>query len=104
MASFYWRSLYYSSLFITSSFAYSLELFFNILEKNGYHALPIVGFLSFLIGVVITYQIGLELRTYGANIFIINLLGLAIFREFGPLMTAIIVTGRTGSAFTAQLG
>lgn len=75
-----------------------------VLENNGYHALPIVGFLSFLIGVVLTYQIGIELQVYGANIFIINLLGLGIFREFAPLMTAIIITGRTGSAFTAQLG
>lgn len=76
----------------------------HVVENNGYQALPIIGFLTFLIGVVLTYQIGLQLKTYGANIFIINLLGLAILREFGPLITAIILTGRTGSAFTAQLG
>lgn len=81
-----------------------LKYLFNIVEHNGYHALPLLGFLSFLIGVVLTYQIGLELRLYGANIFIINLLGLAILREFGPLLTAIIISGRTGSAYTAQLG
>lgn len=80
------------------------KYFFNIIEVNGYHALPIIGFLTFLIGIVLTYQIGLELRSYGANIFIIPLLGLAIFREFAPLITAIIVSGRSGSAFTAQLG
>lgn len=77
---------------------------FSIIEDNGFRALPIIGFLTFLIGVVLTYQIGLELRSYGANIFIISLLGLAIFREFGPLITAIILAGRTGSAFTAHLG
>ena len=69
------------------------QYFFNIVEQNGYRALMLVGFLSFLIGVVLTYQTGLELRLYGANIFIINLLGLATFREFAPLITAIIIAG-----------
>jgi phospholipid/cholesterol/gamma-HCH transport system permease protein len=57
-----------------------------------------------MIGIVIAYQMGNQLRNYGANIFIVNLLGLSILREFGPLITAIMVAGRTGSAFTAQLG
>jgi phospholipid/cholesterol/gamma-HCH transport system permease protein len=47
---------------------------------------------------------GLQLRNYGANIYIVDLLGLSVLREFGPLITAIMVAGRTGSAFTAQLG
>ncbi|KTD21962.1 putative ABC transport system permease [Legionella londiniensis] len=71
---------------------------------TGVTALPIIGLLSFLIGVVLAYQMGLQLETYGANIFIAFLSGMAIFREFGPLITAIIVAGRTSSAFTAQLG
>src|SRR5690606_3235159 len=50
------------------------------------------------------YQMGLQLRNYGANIYIVDLLGLAVLREFGPLLTAIMVAGRTGSAYTAQLG
>lgn len=70
----------------------------------GIQALPIVGLLSFLIGVVLAYQMGLQLQTYGANIFIAYLSGMAIFREFAPLITAIIVAGRTSSAFTAQIG
>ena len=70
----------------------------------GLQALPIVALLSFLIGVVLAYQMGLQLETYGANIFIAYLSGMAIFREFAPLITAIIVAGRTSSAFTAQLG
>ena len=74
------------------------------LEQTGYRALPLVGFLSFLIGVVLTYQMGLQLKTYGANIYIVDLLGLSILREFGPLMTAILLAGRTASAFTAELG
>ncbi len=76
----------------------------GILETGGATAIPIIGLLSFLIGVVLAYQMGVQLQTYGANIFIVNFLGLAIFREFGPLLTAIIVAGRTGSAFTAQIG
>jgi len=77
---------------------------FSVVEIAGYKALPIIAVLSFMIGVVLTYQMGLQLKNYGANIFIVDLLGLAILREFGSLITAIMVAGRTGSAFTAQLG
>lgn len=76
----------------------------SIIHSSGIKALPIVGLLSFLIGVVLAYQMGLQLETYGANIFIAYLSGMAIFREFAPLITAIIVAGRTSSAFTAQIG
>lgn len=76
----------------------------NNIQQSGLQALPIVGLLSFLIGVVLAYQMGLQLQTYGANIFIAYLSGMAIFREFAPLITAIIVAGRTSSAFTAQIG
>ncbi len=75
-----------------------------VIYRTGFQALPIIGLLSFLIGVVLTYQMGLQLRNYGANIYIVDLIGLAVLREFGPLITAIMVAGRTGSAFTAQLG
>ena len=76
----------------------------SVIYRTGYSAIPIIALLSFMIGVVITYQMGLQLKNYGANIFIVDLLGLAILREFGPLITAIMVAGRSGSAFTAQLG
>ncbi len=75
-----------------------------VIYQTGLQALPIIALLSFMIGVVISYQMGNQLRNYGANVFIVNLLGLSILREFGPLITAIMVAGRTGSAFTAQLG
>jgi phospholipid/cholesterol/gamma-HCH transport system permease protein len=78
--------------------------FASVIYRTGYEALPIIALLSILIGVVITYQMGLQLKNYGANIFIVDLLGLSILREFGPLITAIMVAGRTGSAFTAQIG
>lgn len=77
---------------------------FSVIEIAGFKALPIIALLSFMIGVVLTYQMGLQLKNYGANIYIVDLLGLAILREFGSLITAIMVAGRTGSAFTAQLG
>lgn len=76
----------------------------STIYETGFQALPIIALLSFLIGVVITYQMGLQLKNYGANVFIVDLLGLAILREFAPLITAIMVSGRSGSAFTASLG
>lgn len=72
--------------------------------STGIQALPILALLSFLIGVVLAYQMGAQLSVYGANIYVAVICGIAIFREFGPLITAIIVAGRTSSAFTAQLG
>ena len=74
------------------------------IDSTGIKALPILALLSFLIGVVLAYQMGLQLESYGASIFIAYLSGMAIFREFAPLITAIIVAGRTSSAFTAQIG
>jgi phospholipid/cholesterol/gamma-HCH transport system permease protein len=74
------------------------------MEETGLNALPIVGLLSFLIGVVFAYQGADQLRKFGAEIFTVNLLGISILRELGGLMAAIIVAGRSGSAFTAQIG
>jgi phospholipid/cholesterol/gamma-HCH transport system permease protein len=73
------------------------------IENAGFNALPIIGLLTFLIGIVIAYQGGRQLENYGANIFITDLVGLSVTREFGPLITAILVAGRTGSAFAAQI-
>ena len=75
-----------------------------IIESAGVRALPILALLSFLMGVVIAYQGGLQLKSYGANIFIVELVTLTMLRELAPLVTAIIVAGRTGSAFTAEIG
>ncbi|HEY4265708.1 MAG TPA: MlaE family lipid ABC transporter permease subunit [Micropepsaceae bacterium] len=78
--------------------------FVNQIEQTGVTAIPIVGLLSFLIGVVLAYQGSEQLQRFGAEIFTVNLVGIAVFREIGGLMTAIIVAGRSGSAFTAQIG
>jgi phospholipid/cholesterol/gamma-HCH transport system permease protein len=70
----------------------------------GFDALPIVGLLSFLLGVVVAYQSATQLRKYGADLFVADLVGLSMMREFAPLITAIIVAGRSGSAYAAQIG
>ena len=74
------------------------------LRTAGFDALPIVGTLAFLMGIVVAYQGADQLRRYGANIFVADLVGLSMLREFAPLMTAIIVAGRSGSAYAAQIG
>lgn len=78
-------------------------ILYNI-RSAGFDALPIVGLLSFLLGVVVAYQGADQLRQYGANIFVADLVGLSMLREFAPLITAIIVAGRSGSAYAAQIG
>jgi len=74
------------------------------LQTAGFEALPITGLLSFLLGIVIAYQGAEQLERFGANIYIADLVGLSMVRELSPLMTAIIVAGRSGSAYTAQIG
>lgn len=74
------------------------------LQIAGFNALPIVGLLGFLMGVVVAYQGAVQLARYGANIFVADLVGLSILREMAPLLTAIIVAGRSGSAYAAQIG
>ena len=78
-------------------------ILFNI-RSAGVDALPIVGLLSFLLGIVVAYQAADQLRRYGANIFVADLVGLSMLREFAPLITAIIIAGRSGSAYAAQIG
>ncbi|HXZ10212.1 MAG TPA: ABC transporter permease [Paraburkholderia sp.] len=70
----------------------------------GARAMPITALVGFLIGIVLSYLSAQQLRQFGANQFIVNLLGLAIIRELGPVLAAILVAGRSGSAITAQIG
>jgi phospholipid/cholesterol/gamma-HCH transport system permease protein len=77
---------------------------FAIAEVVGVNALPIVALISFLMGLIMAFQAAVPLRQFGAELFIANLVGLSILRELGPLMTAIILAGRSGSAFAAELG
>ena len=78
-------------------------ILFNIREA-GFNAIPIVGILAFLLGVVVAYQSADQLRHYGANIFVVDLIGISMLREFAPLIAAIIIAGRSGSAYAAQIG
>lgn len=67
-------------------------------------AIPIAALVSFLIGVVIAYLLGIQALQYGANIFVVDGVGLAVCRELSPLLVAVVVAGRSGAAFTAQIG
>ncbi len=76
----------------------------RLMERAGADGLPIVLLISFLVGLVTAFQAAVQLRQFGANIFVADLVALSITRELGPLMTAIIVAGRSGAAFSAELG
>ncbi len=73
-------------------------------EQSGLNAIPIVALISFLIGIVIAYQGVIQLRQFGAEIFVVDLVAVSVLRELGIMLTAIIVAGRSGSAYTAQIG
>ena len=79
------------------------EISANIFHA-GFQALGITALVGFLIGVVLSYLSAQQLRNFGGDIYLVNLLGMSIIRELGPLMAAILVAGRSGSAITAQLG
>jgi phospholipid/cholesterol/gamma-HCH transport system permease protein len=74
------------------------------LYKSGAQALPVTALIGFLIGIVLSYLSALQLKTFGADVFIVNLLGISIVRELGPVLVAVLVAGRSGSAMTAQIG
>ncbi|WP_313561763.1 ABC transporter permease [Diaphorobacter nitroreducens] len=74
------------------------------LYRMGATALPITALVGFLIGVVLAYLMSLQLRQFGAEAFIVNILGISLIRELGPMLGAILVAGRSGSAITAQIG
>jgi len=74
------------------------------LYRTGAQALGITAVVGFLVGIVLSYLSAQQLRSFGADIYIVNLLGIAIVRELGPVLAAILVAGRSGSAMTAQIG
>ncbi|MBT0961997.1 ABC transporter permease [Denitromonas iodatirespirans] len=74
------------------------------LFKVGVKAMPVSALVGFLIGVVLSYLSALQLKAFGADIFIVNILGLGVIRELGPVLVSVLVAGRSGSAMTAQLG
>lgn len=76
----------------------------EVMVSAGVDAFPIIGLMGFLIGLILAFQAGVPMRQYGADIFIINLVSITMLRELGPLITAVIFTGRSGSAFAAEIG
>lgn len=74
------------------------------LELDGFNAVPIVGLLLFLMGIVIAYQGAEQLRLLGADPFVVDLVGISLLREIAPLVTAIVIAGRSGAAYTAEIG
>jgi phospholipid/cholesterol/gamma-HCH transport system permease protein len=76
----------------------------SYMQKVGVDALPIVGLISFLLGLIMAFMSAVQLQQFGANIYVASLVALSMVRELGPIMTAIIVAGRSGSAFAAEIG
>lgn len=74
------------------------------MQKTGVDALPIVALISFLLGLIMAFMSSVQLRQFGANIYVASLVSLSMVRELGPIMTAIIVAGRSGSAFASEIG
>lgn len=75
-----------------------------IAQKAGVNALVVAGMVSFLTGVIMAFQAAVPLRQFGVDIFVVNLVALALLRELGPIMTAVVFAGRSGSAFAAEIG
>ena len=75
-----------------------------VAEQSGVDALPIIALIGVLLGLILAFQSAIPMRRFGADIFVADLLGIAMLREMGPLITAIILAGRSGSAFAAELG
>jgi phospholipid/cholesterol/gamma-HCH transport system permease protein len=75
-----------------------------LIQQCGVEALPIVTLVSFLLGVILAFVSAIQLKQFGAQIYVANLVGVAMTREMGALMTAILMAGRTGAAFAAELG
>ena len=97
--------LFIKSLYIfkkPSNFRFKETVYF--INTAGINALPIIGMTSFLVGVVIAYQTIVQLSKFGADIFVVDASAISIARELGPMITAIVVAGRTASAYTAELG
>ena len=76
----------------------------RICERVGADGLPIVALISFLLGLILAFQSAVPMKRFGAEIFVADLIGLSMLRELGPLMTAILLAGRSGAAFAAEIG
>ena len=76
----------------------------RLADAAGWQALPLIVLLGYLMGLILAFQSSIPLRRFGADLFVVNLVGLSLLRELGPLLAAVVLAGRTGSAFAAELG
>ena len=76
----------------------------RLMDDAGFRAMPLVLLLGYLMGLILAFQGSIPLRRFGADLFVVNLVGLSLLRELGPLLSAVILAGRTGSAYAAELG
>jgi phospholipid/cholesterol/gamma-HCH transport system permease protein len=90
--------------FLTGKAKFRKEDFWSVMQDCGVGALPIVALISFLIGMILAFVGNVQLANFGASIYVANLVGIAMVREMGVMMTAIIMSGRTGAAFAAHIG
>ena len=90
--------------FFTGRARYQKSELWQLIQDTGARAFGIVSLISFLVGIIMAFVGAVQLQQFGAGIYVANLVGLAMAREMGPMMTAIIMAGRTGAAFAAQLG
>jgi len=96
---FYWTML---SPFKGKKIRFGVSI--SEMVKTGYNSVPIVAIISLFVGIILALQAAYQLRRFGALIYVANLVGVSITRELGPILTAIIVAGRSGSAFAAEIG
>lgn len=84
--------------------AVNMAAIFNQIDRMGVGAIPVVSLMSFIVGAIVAQQGAFQLRYFGAEIFVVDLVGILVLRELGVLMTAIMIAGRSGSAITAEIG
>lgn len=96
--------LYEFLLFLINPFRLRWKDCFKIMELVGANAVFIIGLIGFLLGLILAFQAAIPMRQFGVEIFVANLVGLSLVRELGPLITCVILAGRSGSAYAAEIG
>ena len=104
VAEFSGQSMLALGRFLTGRARFRAKDFWMIVQECGAQALPIVSLISFLIGLILAFVGNVQLASFGASLYVADLVGIAMVREMGVVMTAIIMSGRTGAAFAAHLG
>jgi phospholipid/cholesterol/gamma-HCH transport system permease protein len=98
------RTLYWLSVALFRGRVLRFRATISEMVKAGYNSIPIVSIISLFVGIILALQAAYQLKKVGALIYVANLVGVSLTRELGPILTAIIVAGRSGSAFAAEIG